>query len=273
MTRDVIIMVAPNGARKTKLDHAALPVSIEDTASEAARCYAAGASVLHAHVRGENDEHVLDAGLYRELIAEMTRRVPGMLIQVTSEAVGIYTPEQQVACIQAVGPQMASMCLREISSNFEQPEYARQFFEWCDEHDVHIQHIVFSAEEFQHFLDYRERGIIPAGQRCVLFVLGRYNVNFQSEPADLEPFLQHDLEGLDWFTCAFGSQEQQCVMAAINAGGNARVGFENNLYLPNGEMAASTATLVSSLVDTMQASDCRPADSTSARQLLGIRSV
>lgn len=145
MTRDVVIMAAPNGARKTKLDHAALPVSIEDTASEAAQCYAAGASVLHAHVRGKNDEHVLDAGLYRELIKEMTRRVPGMLIQVTSEAIGIYTPEEQVACIQAVVPKMASMSLREISSNFERPEYARQFFEWCDEHEVHIQHIVFST--------------------------------------------------------------------------------------------------------------------------------
>lgn len=273
MTRDVVIMAAPNGARKTKLDHAALPVSIEDTVNEAAQCYAAGASVLHAHVRGDHHEHVLDAGLYRELIAEMTRRVPEMLIQVTSEAVGIYTPEQQVTCIQSVMPQMASMCLREISSNFERPEVAQQFFEWCDENEIHIQHIVFSAGEFQHFLDYRERGIIPAGHRCVLFVLGRYNVNFQSEPADLEPFLQLDLEGLDWFTCAFGSQEQQCVMAAINAGGYARVGFENNLYLPSGEMAASSATLVSSLVDAMKVADCRPADGASARQLLGIRKV
>ena len=151
--RDIIIMVAPNGARKTRLDHAALPVSIVDTVAEAAQCHAAGASALHAHVRGENDEHVLDAGLYRELLAELARQVPAMLIQITSEAVGIYTPAEQVACIQAVVPQMVSMCLREISSNFEQPEYARRFFEWCDENTVHVQHIVFSAEEFQHFLD------------------------------------------------------------------------------------------------------------------------
>jgi uncharacterized protein (DUF849 family) len=86
MTRNVIIMVAPNGARKTKLDHASLPVSIEDTVTEAGLCHAAGASVLHAHVRGVNDEHVLDAGLYRELLTELSRQVPQMLIQVTSEA-------------------------------------------------------------------------------------------------------------------------------------------------------------------------------------------
>lgn len=269
--RDVIIMVAPNGARKTRRDHAALPVSIEDTVEEAVQCHAAGASALHAHVRGDNDEHVLDAGLYRELLAELSRRVPDMLIQITSEAVGIYTPAEQVACIQAVVPEMVSMCLREISSNFEQPEYARQFFEWCDENAVHVQHIVFSAEEFQHFLDYREQGVIPAGHRCVLFVLGRYNVNFQSEPADLDPFLRHDLAGLDWFTCAFGSREQQCVMAAINAGGHARIGFENNLYLPDGEIAASTAALVSSLVDSMRTQGLRPASAGAASQLLGVR--
>ena len=269
--RDVVIMVAPNGARKTRRDHAALPVSIADTVAEAAQCHAAGASALHAHVRGENDEHLLDAGLYRELLAEMSQQVPEMLIQITSEAVGIYTPAEQVACIQAVVPRMVSMCLREISSNFEQPEYARQFFEWCDANSVHVQHIVFSAEEFQHFLNYREQGVVPAGHRCVLFVLGRYNVNFQSEPADLDPFLQHDLTRLDWFTCAFGSQEQQCVMAAINAGGHARIGFENNLYLPNGELAGNTAALVTSLVDALASRSCRPAQSETARQLLGVR--
>ena len=273
MTRDVIIMVAPNGARKTKLDHASLPVSIEDTVTEAALCHAAGASALHAHVRGADDEHVLDAGLYRELLAELSRRVPQMLIQVTSEAVGIYTPRQQVDCIKAVVPQMVSMALREITSDFEQPGFARQFFDWCVEHDVHLQHIVYSAEELERFLGYRDEGVIPSSHRCVLFVLGRYSVNFQSAPADLEPFLQHDLDGLDWFTCAFGNLEQSCMMSAVNAGGNVRIGFENNLYLPNGDLAANTAALVTSLVGALQENDCQPASSELARQLLGVRSV
>ena len=239
MPNPVILMVAPNGARKSKSDHRNLPLSIADTVDEAAACYAAGACAIHAHVRGDNGEHVLDAGRYRELIAELRRRVPGMLAQITSEAVGIYTPEQQVECIQAVRPAMASMVLREISADFTRPEYARDFFAWCDENRVHIQHIVFSADEFRRFLEYRDSGIVPAAQRCVLFVLGRYNVGFQSDPADLEPFLRQDPAGLDWFTCAFGQREQECVLAAIAAGGNARIGFENNLYLPRRPMRLS----------------------------------
>jgi uncharacterized protein (DUF849 family) len=249
MTRKVIIMAAPNGARKTRSDHSSLPLSIEDTAREAAACYAAGACALHAHVRGVNDEHVLDAGLYRELIAEVSRRAPGMLVQITSEAVGVYSPEQQVDCVQAVKPEMASMGLREIS------------------------HILFSAEDLENFLDYRDRGIIPAAHRCVLFVLGRYNVDFQSEPDDLAPFLRHALDDLDWFTCAFGHREQDCVMAAIEAGGNARVGFENNLFLPDGEIAPSSAALVESLVERMRQQKLAAAGSEQARQLLGIRSA
>jgi len=60
-------------------------------------------------------------------------------------------------------------------------------------------------------------------------------------------------------------------MAAINAGGHARIGFENNLYLPNGEIAASTAALVSSLVDGMREKSFLPTSSSAAGQLLGVR--
>jgi len=266
-------MVAPNGARKTKTDHASLPVSIADTVDEAARCFAAGASALHGHVRGDAEEHVLDAGRYRELSAEMARRVPEMLLQITTEAVGRYTPQQQADCIRAVEPAMASVILKEITSGFENLEFARELFAWCDDHRVHIQHILFSAEEFDQFLRLRDAGVVPAGHRCVLFVLGRYSVDFQSEPSDLDPFLERDLAGLDWFTCAFGHREQACVLAAIEAGGHARVGFENNLYLPNGDLADDTAALVASLAGTLRDAGLRPATATTARQLLGVRSA
>ena len=76
MTTPTIIMVAPNGARKTQKDHPALPVSIAETVDEAVLCHAAGATALHAHVRGKQDEHLLDSGLYQELIAELKRQVP-----------------------------------------------------------------------------------------------------------------------------------------------------------------------------------------------------
>ena len=92
MTRPIIIMAAPNGARKVKTDHPALPVTIAETIAEATACHAAGASILHAHVRDDDGKHVLDAGLYRQLMDGLRATVPDMLIQITTEAVGIYSP-------------------------------------------------------------------------------------------------------------------------------------------------------------------------------------
>lgn len=272
MTKPIIIMAAPNGARKTQADHPALPVSIEETVKEALRCHVAGATVLHAHVRGKQKEHVLDVGLYRELIAEMSQQAPDLLVQITTEAVGIYTPEQQVSCVQTVLPEMASICLKEMTSNFTDPGFAKRFYHWTSEARIHIQHILFSADDLSHFILYKQEGIIPESHRCVLFVLGRYAVDFQSTPADLTPFLQGDTVQLDWFTCAFGGEEQACVMAGIENGGHARIGFENNLYLPGGGLASSTASLVDSLTSEIHSSGRDVADPTQTRTLLGVGS-
>jgi 3-keto-5-aminohexanoate cleavage enzyme len=273
MITPTIIMVAPSGARKTQKDHPALPVSIAETVDEAVRCHAAGATVLHAHVRGEQDEHLLDSGLYQELIAEMKHRAPDMLVQITTEAVGIYTPKQQVACVQTVIPEMASVSLKEMTSNFSDFDFAKRFYNWSIEAGVHIQHILYSAEDLNQFLTLKQTNIIPSSHRCVLFVLGRYAVEFQSNPVDLDPFVACDLTGLDWFVCAFGSKEQACVNAGISQGGHARIGFENNLLLPNGELADNTAQLVTKLSQSIQVSQHTIASSEQTRQVLGIRNA
>jgi len=266
-------MVAPNGARKTRRDHPALPVSIKETVEEAVQCYAAGATVLHGHVRGKQEQHLLDAGLYRELIAEMKQKAPGMLVQITTEAVGVYTPTQQVDCVQKVVPDMASVALTEITAKFTDLQFAKRFYAWTIEAGVHIQHILFSDEDLIQFLKLKQSGVIPASHRCVLFVLGRYSVDFQSHPTDLDPFLARDLTGLDWFVCAFGAKEQACLNAAIDHGGHARIGFENNLYLPTGDIAANTAELVSELTKSITASDRSFATSDQTRHLLGLRNA
>ena len=84
---------------------------------------------------------------------------------------------------------------------------------------------------------------------------------------------RRDLDDLDWFTCAFGSNEQACVMKGIKRGGHARVGFENNLQLPDGEIAQSSAALVSSLSHAILTNNRSVAGPRHTAQLLGIRSA
>jgi len=264
-------MVAPNGARKTKEHHPALPVSIAETVEEAKKCYAAGASAIHAHVRGDNGEHVLDAGRYRELLEELAVQVPDMLVQVTTEAVGIYKPAEQADCVKAVKPEMISLALREMAGVDCDLHFARSFYEWCIENTVHVQHIVYDEPDLKRLFLMQEQKIIPAGKLCVLFVLGRFLENREATPEDIAPFLKcADGRELDWFVCAFGSYEQACAMSAIEQGGHARIGFENNLLHADGSTAENTAALVERLRATVMESGGACAEGVESRTLLGV---
>ena len=95
--KPLMIAVAPNGARKTKQDHAGLPLSPAELALTAAECEDAGACMIHLHVRDQQGRHSLDADLYRDAIAAIRKQVGDeLVIQITTEAVGIYKPDEQI---------------------------------------------------------------------------------------------------------------------------------------------------------------------------------
>ena len=54
------LMVAPNGARRTKSDHPAIPVTLEETVETTKRCHAAGAEAIHFHLRDDAQQHILE---------------------------------------------------------------------------------------------------------------------------------------------------------------------------------------------------------------------
>jgi hypothetical protein len=111
----VPIAVAPNGGRRTKADHPALPIGPVELARTAAECLEAGAAMIHVHVRDSADKHLLDADAYKAVIKAVRAEVgERMVVQITSEALGIYGPEEQMAVVRIVKPQAASLALREI---------------------------------------------------------------------------------------------------------------------------------------------------------------
>ena len=245
-----MVMVAPNGARRQKSDHPNIPLSATDLADEALRCANAGASAIHLHVRDENGGHVLDADLYRQAIEAVRNKVGDRInIQITTEAVGIYTPEQQMAVVRDVVPDAVSIALKEIIPQQENEAEAKAFFIWMQENNVSPQFILYEGDEVTRFFDLQKKGVIPFAAPFLLFVLGRYAVNQQSEPADLNPFIKAlDGRQLPWAVCAFGGREAECAAYASSLGGHVRVGFENNLYLPGGDVAERNSDIVAATV-------------------------
>lgn len=248
----LVLMVAPNGARRGKVDHPNLPMTPEEIAREAARCNEAGATVLHLHVRTPDGRHSIDPALYEEAILAVRGAVgERMVVQVTTEAVGLYTPEEQMQAMRALRPEAVSLGLRELIPDEREPGEAAAFLEWLRRERIAPQYILYTPSDVVTFQALRRRGVIPQARPFVLFVLGRYAEPAQVRPRDLLAFLQAFEVDLPWALCAFGAIESACVLAAAGLGGHARVGFENNLWRADGSLAESNAELVAQARDAL----------------------
>ncbi|MFS8056748.1 3-keto-5-aminohexanoate cleavage protein [Rhizobium sp. BR 317] len=243
---ETTITVAPNGGRRTKQDHPAIPLTAAELARTARECLEAGASMIHVHVRKSDGTHLLDADAYRSAIAAIRAEVGDrMVIQITSEALGVYSPAEQIAVVKAVRPQAASLALRELVPDASHDAAFADLLAWMQREDVLPQIILYEPAEAIRLAEYRQRGLLAFDDVPVLYVLGRYTVGQTSAPTDLLPFLALDMPRFShWSVCAFGRDEAACVTAGALLGGHARVGFENNLYRVNGHLAASNADLV-----------------------------
>jgi len=242
----LIITVAPNGARRTQADHPALPISPDELAKTAKDCLLAGAAMMHVHVRGDDDQHSLDVGRYKAAI-QAIRDVVGddLIIQVTTEAVGIYSVDQQMTMVEELKPEAVSMAVREFVPDAASETTAAEFFLMLDQQNIMAQYILYNAGEVARFADLRRRGIIPGDHVNVLYVLGRYAAHERSDPTDIIPFL--NVAGHDqcrWGICAFGPREGAAAITATALGGHVRVGFENNRWRFDGTMADNNAELV-----------------------------
>ena len=247
----LVITVAPNGARKTQTDHEALPMTAAEIVSDAVACRDAGAAMLHLHVRDPDGAHTLDSNTYHEAVAAVRAALgDDMVIQITTEAVGRYSPDQQIALMHDVHPEAASVALKELTADGE--DKAAAFYHWAYAEGIALQHILYTPAEVAKLADLVRREIVPGENLSVLYVLGRYG-DGESQPGDLLPFLaaarEHELPEKMWSVCAFGAGEGAVALAALSLGGHVRVGFENNMYLNSGDLAPNNAALVRQVVD------------------------
>jgi len=263
-----ILCVAPNGARKTPGDHPNLPTTPVELGRTAAESLEAGAAMIHLHVRDRNLAHILDAAAYRAAIRAIRSQVGDRLvIQVTTESCGLYGPEEQMSLVRELRPEAVSLSVGEIFSDPTVESAAAEFLDWLRAEGIFAQFIVFDADQVRLLVQLIHRGIVPHSDPCVLLVLGRYTPNQQSTPTDLDPLLEVSPFRKAWFLCAFGKRELACMDRALGRGGHARIGFENNLYRPDGARAAGNAELVGLAATRALQRGRPPASADQAREL------
>lgn len=239
------ITVAPNGARRQKTDHPALPMSSHELAETARACFVAGAQRIHLHVREEGGAHSLDADIYKTAIAAVHEAAPQMDIQVTTEAAGRYSVEDQLHLLDTLKPAAASIAVREIA---RAPKRVAQIYDTAHRHDTDVQHILYGTECIAQLELWLASGLVPPTMRDAILVLGQYTPARTGKPGELAPLLKQTAAcTLTMSVCAFGPDEQACLTEAAALGCDLRVGFENNIHAPDGTAWENNAQAVSSL--------------------------
>lgn len=243
-----LLMVAPNGARLSHDDHPGVPLSLPEITEAARSCFKAGAKGLHLHLRDSEARHVLDAGLYREALAELKHAVPEMALQITTESVGRYAPDFQRRLALDVGAEMVSAALREISADGDMAA-AYGMHQACHERGIALQYILYEPAELAMLANMLGATAISDNGLQLLFVLGRHG-GHDGAPEMLDGFLDA-LKAMritpDWMVCAFGVPETDCLLAAHARGGKLRVGFENSLFNRDGSLARNNMERVTEI--------------------------
>ncbi|MEZ5937278.1 MAG: 3-keto-5-aminohexanoate cleavage protein [Hyphomonadaceae bacterium] len=270
----ILISVAPNGARKTAKDHPTLPITAEEIAATAAACADAGAGLLHMHVRDASGGHSLDPARYREATAAVREAVGDRLIvQITTESVGLFDIEDQIRTVEEVRPEACSVALRELCPTDENSDVVRYraFLGDCSLEGVWVQHILYDLPDISRFNRLRREGVYGE-QAFVLLVVGRYAKNHMAEPLTLARMAAALGDGgnnaPDWAACGFGQDETRILAGAAALGGHVRVGFENNLLHVDGEVAASNAERVAAISNCIADLGLAPMSARDARRTL-----
>ncbi len=78
-----MITVAPTGAETAKADCPQLPTTLEELVAEAGACEAAGAAMIHVHIRDEQARPTLDPARLRDTVAALRERT-GLIVQLST---------------------------------------------------------------------------------------------------------------------------------------------------------------------------------------------
>ena len=275
MTRPCIICVAITGSLPTKADNPAVPISVSEQVESTHEAFEAGASIVHAHVRNDDQTPSSDPEKFARLKEGLERHCPGMIVQFSTG--GRSGAGQARGAMLPLRPDMASLSVG--SNNFPTRVYENppDLVDWLaaqmQAHDVKPEIEAFDLGYILKAREMADRGQL-IGTPYIQFVMGVKN----AMPADRDVFdyyirTVHRLFGPDAPWCAAGIGAHQATLNdwAISSGGHARTGLEDNVRLDRDTLAPSNAALVRRTAETCEAHGRPVATWRQARAILGLR--
>ena len=242
-----IITVAITGSVPRKENNPAVPTTIEEQVESTAEAYAAGATVVHVHVRNDDQTPTSSPERFAAFHAAIRERCPDIIVQFsTGGRSGVGAERGGMLYLR---PEMASLATG--SCNFptriyeNSPELIAHLAEAMKRYEVKPEVEVFDLAMLYNAIDYVQNGLV-IGPLHVQFVLGVKNaLPVRREILD---FGVSELLALmpeaTWVAAGVGRHQLEVNRWCLEMGGHCRTGLEDNIRWDKSRLAKSNAELV-----------------------------
>ncbi len=274
MSKPCIITVAITGAVPKKEDNPAVPVTPAEQIESTHEAYETGASLVHIHVRNEDQSPGSDPDKFAQVQEGVSRYCPGMIIQFSTGGRGRDLAER--GAMLSLCPDMASLATGSVNfptSIYENPpsfidELASEMLKF----DIKPEVEIFDVAMLYNAVSLVRRGLLATPPH-VQFVMGIPN----ALPArrQLLEFLISELEELlpdaTWTAAGVARHQFTVNQWCLELGGHCRTGLEDNIKFDRYRLAQSNAELVQKIVDVADQHHRYPATPDQAREILNLR--
>ena len=235
----LIITVAPTGSIPKKKDTPHVPVTVEEIVTCALHCEDEGASIVHIHIRDEDENPSDDPRIFHEIVNRIRER-SNLIVQVSTGGRAGTDLESRIQRLQ-MRPEMASLTTGSV--NFPNSAYvnppdliealAKEMYRLAIKPEMEV----FDLSMINNAVTLADRKLAnrPLHFNFVMGLRG-------AMPAKLE-HLVHLSNGLPaestWTVSGIGAAQLKMNLHAVLMGGHVRVGLEDNIYYKKGELATN----------------------------------
>ncbi|POF33683.1 BKACE family enzyme [Roseibium marinum] len=252
MTKPCIICVAITGSLPKKENNPAVPITVSEQVESSQEAFEAGASIVHAHVRNDDESPSSDPEKFARLKEGLEKHCPGMIIQFSTG--GRSGAGQARGGMLPLQPDMASLSVG--SNNFPTRVYENppDLVDWLAG-EMRANHVkpeieAFDLSHIHQAATMNKDGRIP-GKLYVQFVMGVKN----AMPVDRDVFdyyiktVERLAPDAQWCAAGIGRHQLTVNEWSIASGGHTRTGLEDNVRFDKDTLAPSNAALVKRATD------------------------
>jgi uncharacterized protein (DUF849 family) len=274
-TPATLITVAPTGAEADKSAVPALPVTLNELVLTAKECEAAGAAVIHVHIRDDEARPTLDPVRLADTVAAL-RAGTDLIVQLSTGGAVTDGFAARLAVLDAA-PDACSLTCGTVNFGdevFHNPwPFIKDLYQLTQERQVVPEFELFDRGHVATLHRLLGEFGAPAGGHVHCDLVMGVPGGMPGDVATLAAAVAALPAGATWSATGIGRTTLPVMLGALGAGGHLRVGMEDTLTYARGRAVARNAELVeraAELARIAQRPAMRPAD---ARAFLGIGSA